>query len=190
MTSEKRFLSDSVCVRTALSWDTEGKAPCDLDLSAFLLDADGKVRGDNDLIFYNTEVAVLTEGSFFHSGDSLTGSPGDGVDESILAVLDKIDADICRVAFCVTVVSAEGEKRLSSASHAVFTANVVSDLFEKDGQEICRVDLLAAYPDTEGVAVFELIRSSDGWAYEVPSQPVTGNLAALCGAFGLEVAEG
>lgn len=176
-------------IRTALSWDSEGKPPCDLDLSAFLLGADGKVRGDEDLIFYNTDVALLAEGSFIHSGDSPCGSVGDGVDETILAVLDKIDEAICRVAFCVTVVSAAEEEHFAAANNAVFTAGIVSDPFEKEGQEICRVDLMQNYPDSAGVVVFELHRTADGWGYETQPESVEGGLAALCEKFGLEVAE-
>ena len=39
-----------------LGWDTnkyDGNAPFDLDVSAFLTDANGKVTGEQDFIFYN-----------------------------------------------------------------------------------------------------------------------------------------
>ncbi len=175
-------------IRTALSWDSEGKPDCDLDLSAFLLNSDSKVRGDDDLIYYNTEVALFADQAFIHGGDSRRGSAGDGIDETILAVLDKIDEDICRVAFCVTVVSAAEKQCFSSANHAVFTASIVEDPFEKEGTELCRVDLIQDHADCIGAVVFDLCRTPDGWAYDVRNESVPGGLAELCEQFGMTVA--
>ncbi|MGH7253171.1 MAG: TerD family protein, partial [Nitrospiraceae bacterium] len=52
-----------------LGWDaraTDGQA-FDLDASVFLVKDDGKVRGDQDFIFYNNKVS--TDGSVEHQGD-------------------------------------------------------------------------------------------------------------------------
>ena len=60
-----------------LGWDpraTDGAA-FDLDGSAFLLKADGKVRSDADFIFYNN--LKSTDGSVVHAGDNTSGS-GEG----------------------------------------------------------------------------------------------------------------
>ncbi|EYI18878.1 tellurium resistance protein, partial [Salmonella enterica subsp. enterica serovar Heidelberg str. N15757] len=65
-----------------LGWDarsTDGQ-DFDLDASAFLLAANGKVRGDSDFIFYNN--LTSSDGSVTHTGDNRTGE-GDGDDESL-----------------------------------------------------------------------------------------------------------
>ena len=69
-----------------LGWDTRATdgAEFDLDASAFMLNAAGKVRSDADFIFYNQPKSV--EGAVQHSGDNRTGA-GDGDDESIIVDL-------------------------------------------------------------------------------------------------------
>lgn len=57
-----------------LGWDTNrysGGAEFDLDASAFLLGANGKVRKDEDFIFYGNLKSA--DGSVTHTGDNRTG---------------------------------------------------------------------------------------------------------------------
>ena len=78
-------------VLVGLGWDarsTDGQ-DFDLDASAFLLKADGKVRADSDFIFYNQ--LKSTDGSVEHTGDNRTGE-GDGDDEAIKIDLSKVPA--------------------------------------------------------------------------------------------------
>ena len=77
-------------VQVGLGWDvrvTDGAA-FDLDASAFLLGAGGKVRSDADFVFYNNPKSV--EGSVVHQGDNLTGV-GDG------AMLGQNDITVAKV---------------------------------------------------------------------------------------------
>ena len=63
-----------------LGWDVnqyDGGADFDLDASAFLLGANGKVRKDEDFIFYGN--LDSQDGSVHHTGDNLTGE-GEGDD--------------------------------------------------------------------------------------------------------------
>jgi tellurium resistance protein TerD len=76
-------------VLVGLGWDarsTDGQ-DFDLDASAFLLAANGKVRGDADFIFYNNLKSA--DGSVTHTGDNRTGE-GDGDDESLKIKLDAV----------------------------------------------------------------------------------------------------
>ena len=69
-----------VRILIGLGWDeraTDG-ASFDLDASAFLLTASGKVRGDHDFIFYNQ--LKSQDGSVEHTGDNRSGQ-GDGDDD-------------------------------------------------------------------------------------------------------------
>jgi tellurium resistance protein TerD len=61
-------------VAVGLGWDvraTDGAA-FDLDATAFLLNASGKVRTDTDFIFYNNK--KTPEGSVEHLGDNTSGA--------------------------------------------------------------------------------------------------------------------
>ena len=85
-----------------LGWDvraTDG-ADFDLDGSAFLLNASGKVRSDADFIFYNQPKSA--DGSVVHTGDNRTGA-GDGDDEQILVDLSKIEPNAAEIFIVVTI---------------------------------------------------------------------------------------
>ena len=72
-----------------LGWDprsTDG-TEFDLDASAFLLAANGKVRGEADFIFYNQ--LKSQDGSIEHTGDNRTGA-GDGDDEVLKVDLSRV----------------------------------------------------------------------------------------------------
>ena len=95
---------DPTLVRTriGLGWDarsTDG-APFDLDASALLLGADGKVRSDADFIFYNQPKDEV--GSVVHQGDNKTGE-GDGDDEQITVDLSLVPADVQKILFAVSI---------------------------------------------------------------------------------------
>jgi tellurium resistance protein TerD len=79
-----------------LGWDpraTDG-TEFDLDASAFLLNATGKVRAESDFVFYNQLKSV--DGSVEHTGDNRTGA-GDGDDEVIKVDLSRVPADVDKV---------------------------------------------------------------------------------------------
>jgi tellurium resistance protein TerD len=87
-----------------LGWDsrsTDG-ATFDLNGSAFLLKADGKVRSDADFIFYNN--LKSSDGSIPHAGDNQTG---EGDDERIIIDLQKVPTGIERISIGVTIHEAE-----------------------------------------------------------------------------------
>ncbi|MBN0210358.1 TerD family protein, partial [Pseudomonas aeruginosa] len=76
-------------ILVGLGWDprsTDG-TQFDLDASAFLLNASGKVRGDADFIFYNQ--LKSPDGSVEHTGDNRDGA-GDGDDEAIKVDLSRV----------------------------------------------------------------------------------------------------
>ena len=81
-----------------LGWDVnqyDGAADFDLDASAFMLGKNGKVRKDEDFIFYGNLKSA--DGSVRHTGDNLTGE-GDGDDEVLIIDFTKVPADVEKIA--------------------------------------------------------------------------------------------
>ncbi|MDR1921272.1 MAG: TerD family protein, partial [Candidatus Adiutrix sp.] len=119
-----------------LGWDarsTDG-ADFDLDASAFILKEDGKVRSDSDFIFYNNLKSA--DGSIEHLGDNRTGA-GEGDDEVVKIALDKVPADVQRVAVAVTIHEAEARKQ-----NFGMVSNAYIHVVNQDGEkEIARFDL-------------------------------------------------
>ena len=99
-------------VLVGLGWDaraTDG-ADFDLDASAFLLGADGKVRSEADFIFYNQLKSAC--GSVQHTGDNRTGA-GEGDDEAVMVDLTRVPADVQKITFTVTIHEADAPKPTS-----------------------------------------------------------------------------
>lgn len=165
-----------------LGWDertTDGSG-FDLDASAFLLTASGKVRGDADFIFYNQ--LKSTDGSVEHTGDNRTGQ-GDGDDESMKVDLSKVPAEVVRVAFTVTIHDAEA-RRQNFGQVANAFIRVVND---QTGTEIVRYDLAEDY-STETAMVFgELYRNNAEWKFRAVGQGYAGGLKAMCDQFGIQI---
>jgi tellurium resistance protein TerD len=165
-----------------LGWDersTDGTG-FDLDASAFLLTASGKVRGDADFIFYNQ--LKSTDGSVEHTGDNRTGQ-GDGDDESMKVDLSKVPAEVTKVAFTVTIHDAEA-RRQNFGQVANAFIRVVNDV---TGTEIVRYDLAEDY-STETAMVFgELYRNNEEWKFRAVGQGYAGGLKAMCDQFGIQI---
>ncbi|SEQ37950.1 tellurium resistance protein TerD [Azotobacter beijerinckii] len=169
-------------ILVGLGWDprvTDGAA-FDLDASAFLLNADGKVRGEQDFIFYNQ--LRSPEGAVEHAGDSRDGL-GDGDDEAIKVDLTKVPADVDKIAFVVTIHEAEARRQSFGQVGKAFIRIVNS----VSGVEVVRFDL-AEDASTETAMIFgELYRHNGEWKFRAVGQGYAGGLKAMCNQFGLNL---
>ncbi len=170
-------------ILVGLGWDarpTDG-VDFDLDASAFLVGENGKVRGDDDFIFYNQLISLC--GSVEHTGDNRTGA-GDGDDEAVKIDLSKIPDRIKRIVVCVTIHDAAARKQnFGQVSDAFMRiVNMENDV------EIARFDLTEDY-STETAMIFGEVYSHNGeWKFKAVGQGFFGGLDALCKHFGVTVA--
>ena len=169
-------------VLVGLGWDarpTDG-ADFDLDASAFMVKDDGKVRSDSDFIFYNQMKSTC--GSIEHTGDNRTGA-GDGDDEAVIVLLDKIPADVQRVVFCVTIHDAEMRKQnFGQVSHA-FVRVVNKD----SNNEVARYDLSEDASIETAMIFGEIYRHSGEWKFKAVGQGYAGGVEALAKQYGINV---
>lgn len=169
-------------IAAGLGWDaraTDGN-DFDLDASAFLLNADGKVRSDADFIFYNQTKSPC--GSVEHTGDNLSGA-GDGDDETINIALDKIPADVQKVAITVTIHDADARKQNFGQVSNAFIRIVNRD----NNQEVARYDL-SEDASVETAMVFgEIYRHGGEWKFRAVGQGYSGGLGALAKQHGVNI---
>ncbi|MDR2612069.1 MAG: TerD family protein [Deltaproteobacteria bacterium] len=176
-------VADLKAILVGLGWEERGTAGADFDLdaSAFLLRADGKVRGDGDFIFYNN--LGSSDGSVVHSGDNKSGGGG-GDAEEISIDLTAVPPDISRIAITVTIHDAEARRQ----NFGQVTDAYIRVVNKADGAEIVRFDL-SEDMSTETAMIFgEIYRRGGQWKFRAVGQGYTGGLAALCHNFGIEVA--
>ncbi len=169
-------------VLIGLGWDarpTDG-ADFDLDASAFMLKADGKVRSDADFIFYNQKRSAC--GSVEHLGDNLTGK-GEGDDETLVVQLNNVPTNVERVTFAVTIHEAETRKQNFGQVSNAFIRVVNKD----SGVEIARYDL-SEDASVETAMIFgEIYRHNGEWKFKAIGQGYAGGLSPLVKQFGVGV---
>ncbi|MDP3333585.1 MAG: TerD family protein [Methylococcaceae bacterium] len=165
-----------------LGWDarpTDG-ADFDLDASAFMVKEDGKVRSDSDFIFYNQTKSTC--GSVEHTGDNRTGA-GDGDDESLIVILDKVPADIQRVVFTVTIHDAESRKQNFGQVSNAFIRVVNKD----SSNEVARFDLSEDASIETAMVFGEIYKHGGEWKFKAVGQGYSGGLAALARQYGINI---
>ncbi|GAB3456187.1 VWA domain-containing protein [Insolitispirillum peregrinum] len=158
----------AVPVRTAhvrIGWAPERIGGLDVDASAYLLKADGHVRSDDDMIFYNQPTS--TDGAVT-------------LDNGVFVIdLDLVPAEIERIAFAVTMHDAEGK--------GISFAQAQKAFFEIDG--VARFDAPTAGMIETALIIGELYRRNGQWKIRAVGQGFAGGLAPLARHFGIVVEE-
>ena len=146
-------------VIVGLGWDTnryDGSADFDLDASAFLLNANGKVLRDEDFIFYNNLESETK--AVIHTVDNRAGE-GEGDDESILIDFSKVPVNIERIAITVTIHdAAERHQNFGQVSNAFI--RIVN---ESNNEEILRYDLAEDFSIETVLVIAELYKHNGEW---------------------------
>ncbi|MFF3019400.1 TerD family protein [Streptomyces sp. NPDC057939] len=160
----------SARVRVELGWRSGPGAP-DVDVSALLLTAAGKVRSDDDFVFYNQP--VHGSGAVRHEGRRQDGS---GPLETITVTLSAVEQEIGTV---VVAASTDG------------TFGQVAGLFVRvldadSGAERARFDATGATTETAFV-LGELYRRAGAWKFRAVGQGYASGLAGLATDFGITV---
>lgn len=170
-------------VLVGLGWDInrfDSGSDFDLDASAFLVQENGKVSGDQDFIFYSN--LEHPSGAVVHLGDNRTGA-GDGDDEQITVDLSKVPENIARIAFTVTIYDAESRRQNFGQVANAFIRLVNADTDE----EIVRYDLGEDFSIETAMVVGELYRHNGEWKFNAIGSGYQGGLAALCENYGVDV---
>ncbi|EME99962.1 TerD family protein [Streptomyces mobaraensis NBRC 13819 = DSM 40847] len=169
-------------VTVGLGWDvrTTTGADYDLDASALLCDAHGKVPSDQHFVFFNN--LRSPEGSVVHSGDNLTGG-GDGDDEQIQVDLAAVPAEVDKIVFPVSIYDAAQRGQSFGQVRNAFI-RVVN---RADGRELARYDLTED-ASTETAMVFgELYRHDPEWKFRAIGQGYASGLAGIAQDYGVRV---
>ena len=171
-----------------LGWDVNqyhGGADFDLDASAFLLGANGKVRKDEDFIFYGN--LDSQDGSVHHMGDNLTGE-GEGDDEVLVIDFSKVPPDVDKIAITVTIYEAQVRKQnFGQVSNAYVRVARMANAQDMQGTEVLRFDLMEEFSVETALVVCEIYRHNGEWKFNAVGAGYQGGLEALCRAYGVNV---
>ncbi len=164
---------DSPVVRVELAWSAGPGVP-EVDASALLLTSAGRVRGDEDFVFFNQPRHA--SGAVRHLGRrSAGGATADAVEVDLRA----LEPEVERVVLCA---SADGGTfgRVPGLSLRLLDAGT--------GAELARFDMTAG---TETALIGgELYRRQGRWKFRAVGQSYAAGLAGLATDFGITVDEG
>ena len=176
-----------------LGWDarsTDG-LEFDLDASAILVGANGKVRSDDDFVFYNQMGdKTLANGkdydpataSVMYQGDNRTGE-GDGDDEQILVDFTRVPADVERVVFTVSIYDADKRAQNFGQVRNAFI-RLVND---STGTEVVRYDLSEDYSTETALIFAEVYRNGGEWKFRAVGQGYRDGLGGIAREFGVAI---
>ncbi|WP_062993309.1 TerD family protein [Nocardia anaemiae] len=156
-------------VRVELGWQS-GQGVPDADASALLL-VSGKVRSDNDFVFYNQP--THPSGAVRHEGKR----PGATVIDTLSVNLAQVEAQIDTI---VIAASADG------GTFGQFHGLYVRVLDAVSGAEAARFDSTGATSETAFV-LGELYRRQGAWKFRAVGQGYATGLAGLATDFGISV---
>src|SRR5580765_2908288 len=169
-------------IAAGLGWDvrTTTGADFDLDASALMLNADGKILSDSHFIFFNN--LTSPDGSVQHTGDNLTGE-GEGDDEVINVALSTVPAEVDKITVAVSIYDADSRGQSFGQVRNAFI-RVVN---QAGGQEIARYDL-SEDASTETAMIFgEVYRNGAEWKFRAVGQGYSTGLAGIARDFGVNV---
>ncbi|SCK18200.1 tellurium resistance protein TerD [Streptomyces sp. WMMB 714] len=169
-------------VIVGLGWDarTTTGSDFDLDASALLANAEGKVGNDQNFVFFNN--LKSPDGSVEHTGDNLTGE-GEGDDEVIKVNLAGVPADVEKIVFPVSIYEAETRQQSFGQVRNAYI-RVVN---QADNNELARYDL-SEDASTETAMVFgELYRHGAEWKFRAIGQGYASGLRGIAQDFGVNV---
>ncbi|GGJ02598.1 TerD family protein [Paenibacillus hunanensis] len=146
----------------------------ELDTSAFLLQANGRVASDDDLIFYgnagNGFIRYIEQGS---------GTDRRRFDIQISSIPQQID----KIAITLTIYNAEIPGHTFSRMQQMYIRGVVDS-----GQtEVFRYNLEAGFSNETAIVIGELYRYQGEWKFAAVGAGYFGGLQELCGSYGVEV---
>ncbi|MGW4238231.1 TerD family protein [Streptomyces sp. NPDC004749] len=167
---------DAMAVRAVLRWSPGAGVP-DVDASALLLGAGGRVRSDEDFIFYNQPrhpSGLVRRLSKKQAGDTLT--------DTVEADLTSLDASVEQV---VLAASSDG----GSFQHVSDLRIELYDAGAADGDPLAVFDVRPETGEETAIICGELYRRGEGWKFRAVGQGYPTGLVGLATAFGISVDE-
>ncbi|MFF8829365.1 TerD family protein [Streptomyces sp. NPDC015131] len=168
---------DAAAVRAVLCW-TPGPGVPDVDASALLLGADGRVRSDEDFVFYNQP----RHPSGLVRRLSKKRVP-EGLTDTVEADLAALDGSVDQV---VLAASSDGDTfdRVRDLRIMLYDAGPGA------GEPLAVFEVKPETGEETAIICGELYRRGEGWKFRAVGQGYPTGLIGLATAFGISVDEG
>jgi len=165
----------------ALGWEMNQTTDnCEMDVSVFMLGADGKIPDEKYFVFYNN-VRSLDE-SLHHLGNQKTGH--DGRDRETIDVdLNKINSSIQEIIFVVTIHEAQSKNQNFSQINNAFIRIYNS---ETDTEVVC-YNLKDNFIQETAVEFGRLYKKDGKWKFQAVGQGYNAGLQSFVDKYYVEI---
>ncbi|WP_406009190.1 TerD family protein [Streptomyces sp. NBC_00637] len=162
-------------VRAVLRW-TPGQGVPDVDASALLLGLDGRVRSDEDFVFYNQP--RHPSGKVWRLGKKRVA---EGLTDTIQTDLSGVEPGVGQI---LLVASADGVTfdRVRSLTIVLYDAAA-------DGEPLATFDIRPETGEETALICGELYRRGEGWKFRALGEGYSNGLKGLATDFGISVDE-
>lgn len=165
---------EATAVRAVLRW-TPGQGVPDVDASALLLGGEGRVRSDEDFVFYNQPRHPA--GKVWRLGKKRVA---EGLTDTIQTDLAGMDPAVSRV---LLAASAEGV----SFQHVPALRILLYDAALTDAEPLAYFDITPQTGEETALICGELYRRGDGWKFRALGEGYSNGLEGLASDFGISV---
>ena len=162
-------------IRACFGWNSTN-AQCDVDVSAFLLGADGKVLGDSWFVFYGQTTSP--DGSTAFHADS-------SVDCEMISInLQTLNPDVKKIVFVLTINEAF-EKNLNFG----MMKDAYVRILNENGSELVSFRMTDYYSNVISMMIGEIYQHNGAWKFNAIGNGVARDLSGLCNLYGVQVSD-
>jgi tellurium resistance protein TerD len=183
-----------------LGWDPneeENGPDFDLDVSAFLITADGKVPADEYVVFYGSDLTTDTpegkrpysgDGSVLGAVDAIDGTESDGYDDEDMRIyFDKVWEGIQQIVITVSITKYPNDSKKDRRT-LLQNFGMVNDCYirvwdDESGVEILRYNLKEQFTNEDAVEFGRFVRVDESWEFIATGDKHTGSLGRFIELF-------
>jgi len=162
----------------------------DLDVSAFLIGENGKIPADEYVVFFNSELKMMTpegerpysgDGSVIGAVDAIDGTESEGDDDEDMKIyFDKIWEGISQIVITVTITKYPNDKKKDRRT-LLQNFGMVEDCYirmwdDETGDEVVRYNLAEKFTTEDAVEFGRFVRVGDSWEFVATGEKYTGTL--------------
>lgn len=167
---------EATTVRAVLRW-TPGQGVPDVDASALLLGPDGRVRSDEDFVFYNQPRHPA--GKVWRLGKKRVA---EGLTDTIQTELTGVESEVGRI---LLVASADGV----TFDRVQALRILLYDAADTGAEALAYFDVKPETGEETALICGELYRRGDGWKFRALGEGYSNGLKGLATDFGISVDE-
>jgi len=176
---QKTAIEDTVrlkLVNACFGWNVKNSL-CDVDVSAFLLNSNGKVLGDDWFVFYGQTSSPDQSVTFY------SNAPNDR--EQIKIDFQKLHPSVQKIVFVLTINEAF-EKNLNFGMIKDAYIRIIN---QTTNSELVSFPMTEYYTNVISMIIGELYKHNGIWKFNAVGNGVAKDLSGLCKWYGVQVLE-